>query len=81
MDDKGIINIRQYQIDATLEELADNVYEGCKKIDLRVYAHQLSKYGQPISKILNDAWAELFENPENFADWEKQRIVEINASL
>ena len=64
-----------------LEELAESVYEGCKKIDLRIYSDQLSKYDQPISKILNDAWMKLFEDPDHFADWEKQRIGEINASL
>jgi len=64
-----------------LEELAENVFEGCKKIDLRAYADQISKYDQPISKVLNDAWVKLFDSPDDFAAWEKSQIDEINASL
>ncbi|MES2376690.1 MAG: hypothetical protein V4553_08930 [Bacteroidota bacterium] len=66
---------------ALLEELAENVFEGCKKIDLRAYADQISKYDQPISKVLNDAWVKLFDSPDDFAAWEKSQIDEINASL
>jgi hypothetical protein len=60
-----------------IEELANNVIAGCRLIDLRNYKDQVSKYGNPISKMLNDAWQELFANPDSFKKWEDERIKEI----
>lgn len=42
------------------------IFEGSQSIDLRMYTDQVKEYGNPISKILNDAWQELFNNPVNF---------------
>ncbi len=42
-----------------------------------MYSDQVAKFGNPISKILNDAWNELFNNPDNFNVWEENRIKEI----
>jgi hypothetical protein len=64
-----------------LDELVKNVLAGCKSIDLRCYNDQITKFGTPISKILNDAWNELFTNPINFLAWEAEKIKEIRASL
>jgi len=61
-----------------IEQLSRNVLEGCKAIDLRVYGDQVKEFENPISKILNDAWQELFDNPVNFANWEQDRINEIS---
>lgn len=63
-----------------LEELADNVLAGCKSIDLRSYTEQISLYGNPISKILNDAWGKLFNDPAGFSQWELQQITSIKAA-
>lgn len=60
-----------------IEKLAKSVFEGCKMIDLRSYHEQIKEFGNPISKILNDAWKELFSNPDNYHVWEKNQINEI----
>ncbi len=57
-----------------LEELAENVYAGCKAIDLKSYKEQVDEHGIPVSKILNDAWEQLFANPSAFHQWEKEQI-------
>lgn len=64
-----------------LEELANNVLKGCKAIYLRSYEDQVTLHGNPVSKILNDAWAQLFHHPEDFEAWEQDRLAEIKASL
>ncbi len=64
-----------------IEKLATNVFAGCQTIDLRIYSSQVEKFGNPISKILNDAWHELFNNPSNFSRWEEERIQEIGSLL
>lgn len=61
-----------------IEELGKSVFEGCQAIDLRVYNDQVKEFGNPISRILNDAWEELFNNPVNFPAWEQNRINEIS---
>lgn len=64
-----------------IEQLADNVLAGCQAIDLTIYNDQIKKFGNPISKILNDAWHELFNNPNGFKQWEEERINEIAGLL
>ena len=64
-----------------IKELAMNVFTGCQTIDLRMYSDQVTKFSNPISKILNDAWHELFNNPMTFHKWEEERIKEIGVSL
>lgn len=61
--------------------LANNVIAGCQAIDLRDYTEQVRVYHNPISKILNDSWALLFQDPAAFNDWEKERIEEIGGNL
>lgn len=60
-----------------IEELANSVFDGCKSIDLRVYSEQVEIYGNPISKMLNDAWDTLLNSPQQFKEWEKAQIEEI----
>jgi hypothetical protein len=60
--------------------LADYVFDGCKAIDLQVYADQVAWYRDPISKILNDAWEKSFADPSEFAAWEKDQIDKIASS-
>lgn len=61
-----------------IEQLGRNVFEGSQSIDLRMYTDQVKEFGNPISKILNDAWQELFNNPVNFPSWEQDRINQIS---
>jgi len=64
-----------------IETLGKNVYQGCESVGLRSYPEQLSKFKTPISKILNDAWLELFTNPANYKVWEEEKIKEIAGDL
>jgi hypothetical protein len=67
--------------DDIIFELVENVYRGCISIDLREYKNQVSDTGETISKILNLAWGEALSRAETFAEWEKEKIAEINTTL
>lgn len=64
-----------------IEALANNVIAGCQAIDLRDYTEQVRLYANPISKILNDSWTILFQDPSAFSAWERERILEIGAAI
>lgn len=64
-----------------VEQLANNVLLACQNINLTMYNEQVQNFGNPISKILNDAWQELFNNPTGFKEWEHERILEIGGLL
>lgn len=64
-----------------IEELADNVFIGCKLIDLRIYTDQVTKFNNPVSKVINDAWNTALLTPEEFRDWETTAIAELERSL
>jgi hypothetical protein len=64
-----------------IEELCDNVYDGCKIIDLRIYSDQLTKFANPVSKMINDAWAKVLLNPGEFKTWEDAVIKELERDL
>lgn len=60
-----------------LQELAENVLASCQSIDLKSYKEQVAIHGNPVSKILNDAWKKLFVAPAAFHQWEKEQIEAI----
>ena len=60
-----------------LEQLANTVLEGCKAIGLSDYESQVTEFGNPISKILNDAWEILLNDPVGFDLWEVNAIASI----
>jgi hypothetical protein len=60
-----------------LEQLANTVLEGCRAIGLNDYESQITEFGNPISKILNDAWDVLLKDPSGFDAWEVDAINEI----
>lgn len=64
-----------------IETLGEHVWAICIATDLKSYSEQVEEFGNPISKILNDAWKELFANPDTFKQWEKDRLAEIRESL
>lgn len=64
-----------------IERLTENVLIACQNIDLRCYRDQLAEHEAPISKMLNEAWMELFERPETFQQWEANKIDELKASF
>ena len=57
-----------------ITQLTDYVLDGCKAIDLQVYSDQVAEFGNPISKILNDAWEKSLIDPDGFVAWEKDQI-------
>lgn len=63
--------------DHLIEHLANNVLEGCKAIGLNDYESQVTEFGNPISKILNDAWEVILKDPAQFDGWEAKAIDEI----
>jgi hypothetical protein len=64
-----------------VEELANNVYNGSKLIDLRIYGDQVKEYTNPISKIINEAWEKVLLNPGEFKAWEDHAITKLEESL
>ena len=67
--------------DHLIDKLANYVFKGCKAIGLSNYDLQIQKFGNPISKILNDSWNKLLDNPGEFKDWESKVIAEIKAQF
>lgn len=63
--------------DELINELANNVFNGCQAIGLCSYIEQLDEKENPISKILNDAWTNSLNSPESFAEWERVAIKSI----
>ena len=67
--------------DTLLEELIERVHQGCRDIGLKCYPEQVEEHRRPISRILNEAWLQVCNHPENFHRWEEEQIEEIRASL
>lgn len=63
-----------------IEHLANKVLEGCRAIGLSDYESQVTEFGNPISKILNDAWDVILKDPTKFDVWEAKAIDEIRNS-
>ena len=61
-----------------IEHLAENVFQACKDLDLEQYGDQVTKHGTPISKILNDAWENVLNDPITFSAWESQMVTSIS---
>ena len=74
-------NYEQVLPQTIIEQLAKNVFAGCQKIDLRIYADQVKKFGNPISKILNDTWQVLLDDHTGFDKWEEEQITMIGSNL
>lgn len=64
-----------------IEELVDNVFNGCRLIDLRIYGDQVAQFNNPVSKIINDAWNKALTDPGDFKVWESAAIEELEQSL
>ena len=64
-----------------IEKLVQNVVQGCKDIALRSHLEQIEKFDRPISQILNEAWFIARNKPQEFSEWEKKTIQEIDESL
>jgi hypothetical protein len=74
-------NYEQVLPQTIIEQLAKNVFAGCQKIDLRIYGDQVKKFGNPISKILNDTWQVLLDDHTGFDKWEEEQITMIGNNL
>lgn len=67
--------------DHLLQQLTEIVFDYCKGIDLATYQEQIDAYKTPISKIVNDAWVELHNQPFEFERIQREMIDGINKSL
>jgi hypothetical protein len=67
--------------DALLEDLTNIVFDYCKGIDLSSYDEQIAEHLNPISKTVNDAWQNLFDNPAEFERLQREMIEAIKVSL
>lgn len=64
-----------------LDALTDIVFDYCRGIDLATYDEQIAAHQNPVSKIVNNAWQNLFDNPNDFERLQREMIDEIRASL
>ena len=62
-----------------LESITKNVYEGCKNITLQSYPDQRANNTRAVSLIINEAWAKMKEDPENFHLWESGQIQNLHS--
>ena len=60
--------------DELIDKLSKNVLSGCKAIGLSSYKEQLEIKDKPISKVLNNAWEQILNKPEQFSIWEQREI-------
>lgn len=60
--------------DELLSVLTQIVFNYCKGIDLATYQEQIANDQNPVSKIVNDAWQQLLQNPIEFENLQKQMI-------
>ncbi len=60
--------------DILLQNLAFNIYQGCQKFGYLSYPEQLEKMDNPVSKVMNEAWDVLRNNPTKYPSWEKENI-------
>jgi hypothetical protein len=67
--------------DKLLEELTEIVFNYCKGIDLATYKEQTDTHKNPISKVVNDAWIELHNQPFEFERIQKELIEAIKDSF
>lgn len=62
-----------------IEKLADAIAQGCADLDLQPYSEQVREFGNPISKVLNDAWVKVINDPDQFIFWEAQIVNSIKS--
>lgn len=67
--------------DELLEPMVTNIIDGCKDVYLFSYGDQKNTVNEPISKVLNDAWKEVLNNPSDYSRWEEAKIQEFNEAL
>lgn len=66
--------------DELVDTITDNVLNGCNAISLRSYSEQFSKFDNPVSKIINDAWQLIRSNPDSFSTWEEESLKGLSNS-
>ena len=64
-----------------LRKLTQIIFDTVKSIDLQSFSDQVSKFGNPISKIINDAWQEALKNQDDFAKSEADLIFTIRQKI
>jgi len=67
---------------ALLENLAQSVVRGCAGLRLKAFTKQTPTSGNiNIPILLNDAWKEFLAQPDEYPQWEENRLAELRRSL
>ncbi len=61
--------------DSIIESLAQNVYDGCINIGLRPYSEQMLLPGKFVSKVINESWVRINQDPNSFNTWETNELA------
>lgn len=64
--------------DIILQSLAKEVFNTCRNYNFNSYHDQCTKFDQPISKLLNEAWEFFLDNPEKYAAWQQQILENLD---
>ena len=64
-----------------IDKLVDTVIDACNNIALVSCVEQSKNNGDPVSKLLNQAWIENLTQPKTFSDWEHAQIKGLNDAL
>lgn len=67
--------------DQILNALTDIVYDYCRGIDLASYAEQITAHQNPVSKIVNDAWHYLLNDPGKFDQLQAEMIASLKTEM
>lgn len=67
--------------DQIFNALTDVVYDYCRGIDLAPYSEQITAHQNPVSKIVNEAWHNLLNNPGKFHQLQTEMIESLKARM
>ncbi|GAB1446035.1 hypothetical protein MASR2M41_17840 [Flammeovirgaceae bacterium] len=61
--------------DSIIELIAQNVYDGCINTGLRPYSEQMLLPGKMVSKVINESWIKIKQDPHSFNQWEAHELA------
>src|SRR5882724_810706 len=62
---------------ALLDSIGKNVFDGCCDIALQSYPQQLKTHTRPVSRIINEAWDKILNDPDTSTQWAMEQINNI----
>lgn len=67
--------------DNLLEELVQNIFEGCQLQGWFSFDEQVTRFGEPVSRLINQAWQKLKRDQSGYARYEQTTIRSLYQSL